>query len=289
MNNTMSTTKEQKLWDENHSIEHKMKSENNGVSDVCDTTIDISELKENEHSINTTKISGIYKIINKINGKYYIGSSTNIVGSNNRWDRHKRSLNKNKHHNIHLQRAWNKYGKENFEFIIVEKISRAELINREQHYLNIAKKELNKCYNIKFVADGTNFRKSYDRYSIALKLFYKNNPEEKYKRTIACHTETAIHKRSISLKNYFKNNPDAAKYRGKMVRNYYINNPIEREKLSKLFRDSTIYTFKNINYNEIFTGTQFDFRIRYNLNKGNINNLIKGRCNIVKGWVLLRN
>ena len=67
------------------------------------------------------KISGIYKIINKINGKYYVGSSVNIKDyPNNRWSRHIADLNANRHHNDYLQRAWNKYGQDAFEFIIIE-------------------------------------------------------------------------------------------------------------------------------------------------------------------------
>lgn len=44
---------------------------------------------------NIGKISGIYKIINKINGKYYVGSSKDIVTPNiGRWYMHKYELNK---------------------------------------------------------------------------------------------------------------------------------------------------------------------------------------------------
>ncbi|MEN6292413.1 MAG: GIY-YIG nuclease family protein, partial [Methanobacterium sp.] len=60
---------------------------------------------------------GVYKISNKIDGKSYYGSSKNIE---KRWLRHKNELNKNKHINILLQRAWNKYGEENFIFSVVE-------------------------------------------------------------------------------------------------------------------------------------------------------------------------
>jgi group I intron endonuclease len=52
---------------------------------------------------------GIYRIINKINDKFYIGSSDNIE---RRFSRHLLDLKKNKHDNQHLQNAWNKYGKE---------------------------------------------------------------------------------------------------------------------------------------------------------------------------------
>ena len=62
------------------------------------------------------KTSGIYKIVNKINGKYYVGSSKNIPV---RWSDHKETLNKSSHYNVHLQRSWKKYGNHNFEFVIV--------------------------------------------------------------------------------------------------------------------------------------------------------------------------
>ena len=59
---------------------------------------------------------GIYKILNKINGKFYIGSSRNI---DKRLNDHKNLLRKEKHENKHLQSAWNKYGEENFIFEIL--------------------------------------------------------------------------------------------------------------------------------------------------------------------------
>jgi len=56
---------------------------------------------------------GIYKIT--CNDKLYIGSSNNI---RKRWRRHINDLNGNKHINIHLQRAFDKYGINNFKFEI---------------------------------------------------------------------------------------------------------------------------------------------------------------------------
>ena len=61
--------------------------------------------------------SGIYKITNILNGKSYIGLSSNIK---QRWVQHKRNLNNNVHHNLHLQSAWNKYGKKYFTFSVLE-------------------------------------------------------------------------------------------------------------------------------------------------------------------------
>lgn len=78
-------------------------------------------------------ISGIYRIRNIINDKSYYGSSKDI---NKRWNRHKNELNKNKHGNILLQRSWNKYGKKNFIFEIVEECDINLLLEKEQYYLD---------------------------------------------------------------------------------------------------------------------------------------------------------
>lgn len=75
---------------------------------------------------------GIYKIINKINQKYYLGSSKNIE---KRWDRHISDLKNQRHHSILLQRSWNKYGEENFDFTIIEVIDENQILIREQELL----------------------------------------------------------------------------------------------------------------------------------------------------------
>jgi len=75
-------------------------------------------------------------IKNKINGKFYIGSSVDIAY---RWARHKRQLRNGNHHSIHLQRAWDKYGEENFEFKVIEECSEDITFKREQYYLDLYK------------------------------------------------------------------------------------------------------------------------------------------------------
>ena len=76
---------------------------------------------------------GIYKIENKINGKIYIGQSTNI---NKRLTNHKSLLRGNKHYNNHLQSAFNKYGEDNFIFEIIDICGIDELDALERLYIN---------------------------------------------------------------------------------------------------------------------------------------------------------
>jgi len=91
------------------------------------------------------KISGIYQIMNIINHKIYYGSSNNI---NNRWNHHKRLLNRNKHENEHLQNSWNKYGANSFKFEIIKECLEHQLYEVEQFYIECTKLAPHRFYNI---------------------------------------------------------------------------------------------------------------------------------------------
>ena len=78
------------------------------------------------------RICGIYSIENLVNHKFYIGESTRIYG---RWEDHISQLRGNRHGNIYLQRAWNKYGEENFKFSIVEICKPKQRLKREKYWV----------------------------------------------------------------------------------------------------------------------------------------------------------
>lgn len=89
--------------------------------------------------------TGVYKITNLINGKFYIGSTS--WNFQKRWKTHRNQLRKNKHDNPHLQYSWNKHGELNFKFEIVEDCPKAECFVREQYYIDILKPQYNILQN----------------------------------------------------------------------------------------------------------------------------------------------
>lgn len=93
---------------------------------------------------------GIYSITNKVNGKMYVGQSSDIE---NRWKKHIRFLNDKSHHNKHLQAAWNKFGEENFEFKVIEECKENELNERETYYIS-KYDTYNSGYNLDLGGEG---------------------------------------------------------------------------------------------------------------------------------------
>jgi group I intron endonuclease len=89
------------------------------------------------------KISGIYKITCICNGSVYIGSSSNIQI---RWGSHRSKI-KNLKHNPKVNSCAKKYGKESFEFSIIEQCDIDILIERETYWADFYTKNGYKLLN----------------------------------------------------------------------------------------------------------------------------------------------
>lgn len=109
------------------------------------------------------KKTGIYCIRNQINNKIYIGSTKRSFGE--RKDKHSTLLRKNKHHNEHLQNAWNYYGEENFSFEILFICSPEECEKHETQFIKLYSSNNRKLgYNIASVVGyGFEYKRSEKR------------------------------------------------------------------------------------------------------------------------------
>lgn len=103
-------------------------------------------------------MTGIYKIVNKINGKIYVGQVKNIK---ERWKGHEyKAFNeKEKGYPSAIHAAFRKYGIENFSFEVIEECLSEELDIREAYWI----KELNTMapngYNL--TAGGQHIKKNF--------------------------------------------------------------------------------------------------------------------------------
>jgi group I intron endonuclease len=88
---------------------------------------------------------GVYNIQNITNGHCYVGSSVNIEG---RIRQHSKGLETGTHPSAYFQRAYDKYGEDNFEYDILKVCGRDELLLHEQHYMDL----LDSRYNVSHIA-----------------------------------------------------------------------------------------------------------------------------------------
>ena len=189
-------------------------------------TIDYTNLNEK---------SGIYMLINSENNKRYVGSSKNLY---DRLHQHFHNLKYNKHHSLHLQASYNKYGESNFEYEILEFCDLENLYEREQYYLDTLRPE----FNILTIA-GSN-----------LGFKHSNEVKRKISSKLTGISKTEEHKRHIQdsqkgrvfTEEHKKKLSEAAKHRKKASR------------IVKIMIDNVIYNsikeaseLLNIKYNTI--------------------------------------
>ena len=229
--------------------------------------------------------SGIYKIINKITGQYYVGSAKNIEnGCRSRWNVHVGRLNNNKHTNDYLQNAWNKYGNDKFKFVIVELVSPENILLVEQKYLDIAKEEQDKCYNLSFIAGGGGILSQYSKNKIIeynkKRVFTKETREKignaTRNRIVSDETRQLLSERN---KQYYSRPENYNKL-------LEMNKKVDYKKVSETRKDKTIHRFINRKTGETYEGCKLDFIKKYNLRKNSVYQMIKRNRPSAENWIL---
>lgn len=77
-------------------------------------------------------ISGVYRIVNTLSGKAYIGSAVKIP---TRLALHRSALRRGDHPNCHLQHSWDKYGEVSFAFETLAHVLPEQLLIVEQWWI----------------------------------------------------------------------------------------------------------------------------------------------------------
>ena len=268
------------LWEEKDLIEQEKNCSNNTALDQTDIITDTrSDSTPNQcEDIGEEKRCGIYKILNKINQKVYFGQSRDIEL---RFKRHKNDLRGNKHQNIHLQRAWNKYGENNFSFEIYSLHPADKLDSAEQLILDLARKNKRKYYNMGYDANapklGLKFsKKSKEKMSKSAKLRFKKYP---WLRDQIYNNKERNRKISLSKKgnknyNFGKKLTSKDTIKKLSIATKGHNNP---------FFDHKIYRFSHPEYG-IVSSTQYDLYTKYNLSKSHVGHIIKGTRKSHHNW-----
>jgi group I intron endonuclease len=140
--------------------------------------------------------TGVYKIVNTVNGKTYVGSASHSILK--RWRVHKFELRRGSHTNQHLQRAWIKYGEDSFVFEIVETVKPDKCREREQYWLNL----LNPEYNILKIAGSASG--------------YKHTPESLEKMRIASTGRKQSESARKKIGDHFRGRPISQEHKDKI-------------------------------------------------------------------------
>lgn len=127
------------------------------------------------------KYPGVYRIICETTSECYVGSTAYLT---DRRSLHFQQLRRGVHANIHLQRAFNKYGEVEFLFEVLEKPPIEELIEREQHWIDTLKP----AYNIRKIAESNLGLKTSEETKTKRRQWWDQLPPEeraKTKQTLA--------------------------------------------------------------------------------------------------------
>jgi group I intron endonuclease len=177
------------------------------------------------------KPSGIYSFTNKTTGKRYIGQTVYLNG---RKGDHLLNLRRNQHDNDYLQKAFNKYGEEDFIFEVLEVVPKLEdgtndkfkLTEREQYWMDFYKSyeedfgyNINPSASINYMSGRTHTPEARKKISEAAT---GRSPSQDVRNKIA-ETIRNVPKAKINME--FKEAKHTAKKTGVMPYEYHVKTP----------------------------------------------------------------
>lgn len=152
------------------------------------------------------RMIGIYCIKNIKNNKKYVGQSINIEY---RLRKHFGKLQNQYHENKHLQRSFNKYGKNNFKAYILEECPQNKLNEREQYWIK-EMDSLNNGFNMTLGGKGINGWKADDEFKKHMSRILTGSRNPNYGNRW---TDEMKHNLSVKKKGKYEDeaNPNAKK------------------------------------------------------------------------------
>ena len=204
-------------------------------------------------------ICGIYEIVNKVNGKKYIGQSIDVY---RRWREEKCDLNKDEAPwNVHLWRAWKLYGAESFEFNVLEACNECLLDEKEAYYIELYDTQ-NNGYNIESGGNVNKHLAQETKDKISASHFGKSLPKEVCdKMSVARignknpmygkhHTQDT--KNLISANNIGKTGHQISEYQKQRAREANIGKIVSQETRDKLSKSQKGKTPHNKNKRQVY-------------------------------------
>lgn len=239
---------------------------------------------ENLISKKQYKLAGIYQIRNLINNKIYLGSAYNLY---NRYRIHKSTLINNKHDNEHLQRSFNRYGRDNFVFELLEIVGNlTNIYDIEVKYLNKYFDYGKNCYNMN---EETNPNKSLIKWNKSrmktFELVSPNNEIHKFKGYSTAAKFIGGKCDSTCIWQLF--NGKSKSYKGwRLVENinYDYKNPNKIKGKGARLHNVKLLSPEGIVYGPIFNMESFS--IEHNVLSSALYNIISGRIRTYNGWSL---
>ena len=220
--------------------------------------------------------TGIYKITNLKNGKFYIGSSVQIT---RRITGHISQLNKNSHVNRHLQNAWNQYGPDSFTFERLERVKvKSKLLEREQYYLDtfLYAQEYIKGVDNRFLELGYNLN------PIAGSNLGVRYSEESKKKMGEWERTPEMRKNMSAAQRKFYSDPVMREMSRTKMLEFYKNNPDRRKNGSKNGMAKPVYQY---DFTSGLLVRKWDFANQIFSETGWTLQLIRENCNLKKNKI----